>query len=185
MFSRGYRAVLGAGHCWILKSSTPLDPILDEIELALDAKFFYLAIALTTTLPDMCAALISDDGRSEPRRYKAWLDENRGDKFSFLTAKDFYSLRCGVVHQGRLGDLQHDIKRVVFLLPGRGTIINGQINDAYVYSAVDFCHDLMDIVRAWYETHSDDPNVVKNVPNLVRYRPDGMVPYIVGQAVIA
>jgi hypothetical protein len=84
---------------------TPLDAILNEIDRALNGGFYYLAIMAAMTLPGICAALKSPDGRSGGREYKAWFDEKLAGKWSFLTADDCYSFRCGVIHQGQFGDL--------------------------------------------------------------------------------
>ena len=63
---------------------------------------------------------------------------------------------------------------------------NGQINDTYLYNVRHgFCHDLMAIVRKWYEIHGQDQSVARNVRHLVRYRPEGMLAYIGGRRVIA
>jgi hypothetical protein len=60
---------------------------------------------MTVALPDICMSLISDDGRTTPERYKEWCRNNLGAEFSYATADDLYSMRCGV---GRFGDLKHD-----------------------------------------------------------------------------
>src|SRR4029077_3839387 len=96
---------------------SPMETILQEIEKAIDAKLYYLAIVLAVTLPDICAALESADGRTRPERYKAWYRANLASKFSFLTEDDCYSLRCGVVHQGQFGFVNSQYDRVAFLMP--------------------------------------------------------------------
>lgn len=51
-----------------------MELILKEIERALDAKLYYLALQVSLTLPDICAALQSDDGRASKSKYIAWYD---------------------------------------------------------------------------------------------------------------
>jgi hypothetical protein len=41
---------------------------------ALKNRLLYAALLLALTLPDICAALESQDGRSTPGRYKAWFN---------------------------------------------------------------------------------------------------------------
>lgn len=48
-----------------------------------------------------------------------------------------------------------------------------------------FCQQFTDAVRQWAITKVNDPNVQTNVPNLVRLRPEGLPPYIVGIPLIA
>lgn len=165
---------------------SPLEVILDEIDRALDSRFFYLAVATTLTLPDLCVSLISANGRSTGPLYEAWCDANLGPEFEWVTGKDLYSFRCGVSHNGRFGDLKHNVERVVFSLPGRGLpLTNCQVNDAYVYSADEFCRNFMTAVRRWYDAHKDDENLKANLDRMVQYRPHGMAPYIVGAPLLA
>ncbi|EQD56665.1 hypothetical protein B1A_11430, partial [mine drainage metagenome] len=53
-----------------------METILQEIERALDAHLYYLAVAMVLTLPDICAALASADGESSGQRYRDWYDAN-------------------------------------------------------------------------------------------------------------
>src|ERR1022692_3417221 len=81
----------------------PMEAILTEIDRALDAGLYYLAIALSLTLPDICGALESPDGGATRERFTAWYDTYLAQTYQSLTAADCYSLRCGVIHQGRFG----------------------------------------------------------------------------------
>src|SRR5687767_10127805 len=132
-----------------MQKTSPLDSILTEIEQALDAKLYYLAIAVCLTLPEICISLISEDGRSTQRRYEQWFDGHMAQQYSFLTGKDMYSIRCGMVHNGRFGDLKHSVARVLFALPGNATFVNCLVNDAYIYSVEEFCRDFVAVVRKW------------------------------------
>jgi hypothetical protein len=178
------RLVPGVGYCWLMAQRTPLDPMLWEIERAVGAGFYYLAVSACLSLPAVCAALEQADGRSERDDYKAWFDENLSAKLTFLTADDCYSFRCGVLHQGRFGDLQHSVQRVLFVPPGPGTFVNCKFNDAYVCSVVEFCRIMTESVRDWYHANAADPNVRANVERLVRLHPNGIAPYFHGVPVI-
>ena len=46
-----------------------MELILKEIERALDAKLYYLALQASLTLPDICGALQSDDGVAKNYKY--------------------------------------------------------------------------------------------------------------------
>lgn len=88
---------------------------------------------------------------------------NLGPKFSFVSPEDLYSIRCGVLHQDRFGDLKHNVARVLFLPPECGSsFTNCQINDAYCYSVVEFCRNLCDAAHKWYEANRNDPIVQVN-----------------------
>lgn len=165
----------------------PLKVILSDIQSCLDNGMFYAAIVLALTLPEVCAALESDDGGGTRGKYKKWYDEYLSEVYPRITSTDCYSLRCSVVHQGKLGHPGMKYSRVLFTIPdGRGNVFhNNIINDALNLDAARFCSDVMDAAKRWYAAKQGDPNLLKNLPNLVRYRPKGLAPYMVGMPLIA
>ena len=164
-----------------------MEQILNEIQMALSARLYFVALAMTLTLPDICSGLESPDGETSGPRYKAWYTTNLSAQFPWLTDVDCYSLRCGVVHQGRFGNPRMQYGRVIFTLPdGRGnTFTNCILNDAYTTDAVGFCRAMVDAVRRWFAAAQTNPIVQGNLPRLVQIRPQGMAPYIVGAPIIA
>jgi hypothetical protein len=167
------------------EEGSPLYPLLNEINAAVRNGAPFLAITMTVALPDICVSLISPDGRTTGERYKAWCGENLGDAFSFLTGEDLWSMRCGVLHNGRFGDLKHSVSRVIFALPGGATFVNCQMNDAYFYSAVDFCAHFTQAVHRWMEKNKENEIVKGNIPRLMQYRVGGLLPYVGGATVLA
>jgi len=144
----------------------PLEQMLHEIEHALAGRFYYLAIVVTVTLPDVCAALESEDGKACPNRFRAWYDEHLAAALRPLTAEDCYSFRCGV--------LPPDVLR-------GGPI---RMDDVHAYNVVEFCDVFIGAVRRWFEENREHANLRANLPRLVQFRPDGMTPYIRGLPVI-
>jgi hypothetical protein len=66
-------------------------------------KLWYAGLVLTLMLPDVCAALESEDGRTTRERYKAWFNPWVGNKYpDILSADQMYYLRCGVAHQRKI-----------------------------------------------------------------------------------
>ena len=164
-----------------------METILSEIELAIKSKLYYLAVAMALTLPDICAALESEDGLTSSKKYKAWYSENLAEKYPRMTDVDCYSLRCGVLHQGRCGHPNSQYGRVIFTIPNaqRNVFHNNIINDALNLDAPQFCADVVQSVRDWFVGSQHLVNVKANLPNLVRFRPHGLSPYMVGMPVIA
>lgn len=164
-----------------------MDSLLDEVDAALDTQLYYLAVLLSLTLPDICSALESFDGETRKPRYQAWVDTWFLPEYPMMTADDLYSLRCGVVHQGRFGHRNMQFSRVIFSLPdGRNNVFHQNIlNDALNLDAVQFCRDMQTAVRSWWATQATDPHVQSNIPNLMQYRPDGLSPYMIGVPVIS
>jgi hypothetical protein len=157
---------------------SPLFDILTQINIAAENGLDLIAISMAVALPDICASLISDNGRTTPDRYKQWCSDNLKGGFYYVTPDDLYSMRCGVLHNGRFGDLKHNVDRIVFA-PKGGSIFVGCIDEnihgekAYIYSTVEFCRNVNRAVVAWYAANQDHPNVRANMVRLMQYRPDG------------
>lgn len=166
-------------------TQSPLHPLLEEINKAASGGMPFLAVAMTVALPDICVSLASEDGRTSRERYEMWCKDNLASRFSFVTGKDLYSMRCGVLHNGRFGDLKHNVGRVIFALPGSATFQDCKIGDAYVYSVIDFCKSFTIAVHDWFEKHKEDVNIQANLPRLMQYRIGGLLPYISGSNVLA
>lgn len=168
-------------------NASPLYPLLNEINAASRSGAPFLAVAMTVALPDICVSLVSDDGRSDGERYKKWCKDNleAGGYFSFVTPADLWSMRCGVLHNGRFGDMKHRVRRVIFTLPGDFTMINCQLNDAYTYSVVEFCQNFTRAVFDWAEANRENEQMKANLPRLMQYRFGGLAPYVVGPTVLA
>jgi hypothetical protein len=164
---------------------TPLDYLLSEVERAIQGKFYFLALTMVLALPEVCVSLASTDGRSNGERYKDWCKANLTSGFDFVSGEDLFSMRCGVLHNGRFGDLKHNVARVIFALPGNVTFVNCKMNDAYVYSVADFCANFIAAVRRWYAAHAYDPTVIVNLPRMMTLYPDGLSPYIKGAPILA
>ena len=185
-----------------------LNAILREIEKALEAKLYYLAIAVALSVPDICASLEFDP--DNPRRanmdtYAAWCDANIGASLKNLAGVDIYYLRCGVLHFGHFGHPKAKFNRVMFIGPesqfkAHDTIMN--VNPGVSFGGIPaeqlrlsgrillldvfrFCQMIMSAAQEWSKAKAADPFVQRNLPNLVRYRPDGLPPFSIGVPTIA
>ena len=164
-----------------------METIFREVERALAAQLYYLAMAIALTIPDTCAALESPTGDTSGRNaeaYRDWFDANLAPRLPQLTAVDCYSLRCGVVHQGRIGHARMQYGRAIFVLPGPAVFVGCRANDAYLFSVVEFCRSIVEAAREWFAANRLDAHVQANLPRLVQYHPTGIAPYIVGVPVI-
>lgn len=165
---------------------SPLRTLTDQIAIAADNGLDLIAIGMAVALPALCASLATVDGRAQGKQYKAWCETNLTDgAFSFLSAEDLYSIRCGMLHQGRFGDLQHTVSRVVFVPKGGASVTNCMYNNVYLYGVVEFCKNMCDAVNVWYEANKTDPIIKANSLKMMRYYPNGLSPRIALGAVIA
>jgi hypothetical protein len=164
----------------------PFYQLLNEINLASSRGLPLIAIAGAVALPDICVSLVSDDGRSTPDGYRAWCEENlSGDPFSFITADDLYSMRCGILHNGRLAGLKHNVSRLIFTFPESGlAVINGKLNGAYYYSVTNFCYNITASAADWFERNKESQNLQKNLDNLMQFRMN-LPGHVVGIPIIA
>ncbi len=140
---------------------------------------------MAVALPDICVSLMSSNGETNGNLYKKWCNENLGPEFSYVKGEDLWSMRCGVLHNGRFGDMKHSVSRVIFVLPGNVNMANNIIEDAYVYSVVSFCQNFTDAVHEWFEQNRENETVKANLPRLMQYRVGGLSPYIKGPTVLA
>jgi hypothetical protein len=100
----------------------PLLTQADEIRAALDQRLYYVALMASLTLPDVCAGLETASGETCGKLYKQWYATYLGPEYTFITDVDIYSLRCGLVHQGKFGNDKHQYDRIVFLPPYQATV---------------------------------------------------------------
>lgn len=196
-FLIGFKLVRNGQWSWIMEPGpSPLEEMFQEINAALEAKLYYLAIAVSLTIPDICAALECDPAKIwvRPEQYVEWCDKNLIGPFKYIYVRglDVYRLRGGVVHQGSFfGHPKMFFDHILFTLPNVHRAVMHmhfmQVGDekALVLDATTFCGDMMNAARQWYEQRKTEQNVRVNVRNLVRLRPDGMPPFIVGAPLIA
>lgn len=144
---------------------------IKEIEAALDAGCQHCALALTLTLPDICAKVLrpKTEGHSNGNQYIKWFDKyvvplyaplGKIDK-SFVTGEICYKLRCSFLHAGNfdleMGNIYfnihsreksekqgyHDLKKEV----NGDTIID--------IDAVGLCNAICEAAKSFY---NDTPN---------------------------
>lgn len=99
---------------------TEISSLLLEIEKALEAKLYYLAIAVALSVPDICACLEFDPDKPKwatKASYVSWADANVVGRFRNLTGVDLFHLRGGVLHQGHFGHPKSAFDRVMFIGP--------------------------------------------------------------------
>lgn len=182
----------------VMPKPTPLEALLRDIEKALDSNLYYLALAVTLSLPDICVCLACEPNKiwTNQKKYEAWCDQNIVPHFQRLTARDCYRLRCGVVHQGNFGRPDNRYDRIIFhprparghkvmheFVSRAGTVEANEI--ALTLDLTTFCTIFIAAARSWMEKMDDDPNVAANAPNIVRFRSEGISPHVIGLPIIA
>lgn len=165
----------------------PIEALLREIEKALAAELYYLALLLTLTLPDICAALEQPNGRASGRKmYEAWYKANIFDKIGGLAPDEAYELRSTVVHQSRAqGSSARSYSRVIFTMKAPIRVDSMILNGAMTFDAEMFCSRWIRMVREWIRSTTANPVVLGHLPDLLQVRPNGLAPYVTGMPIIA
>ncbi len=148
---------------------------------------YQVALNSAMVIPDICCALVSDNGKTSPNLYEKWIDEFVALKYDgTITGKDIYKLRCALLHQGKLNHDYPKYKKIVFQLPSSGgTIHNGIINDALFLNIKTFCYDIIGGYTKWAEQNYNNKNVEKNYSKIVAYYSEGLPPFLEGLPVLA
>lgn len=166
---------------------SPLYPLLNQINSAAEGGLHLIAIGMAVALPAICASLAMEDGRSGGKEYKDCCVANlTSRKFSAITPEELYSMRCGVPHQARFGDIPHKgVSRVIFVPPGDAKFANCTVKGAYLYGVVEFCRNMSEAAFQWLEANKDDPIVKANAQRIMQYYPNGLPGYVEGGTVLA
>ena len=162
----------------------PLETMLNEMMRAVDASMGLVALATAVAVPAICASLSMECGRSGGPDYKAWCGMNLRPKkgFDLITDEELYSLRNGLLHQGRSemltkkkdGSLvdDHPHNQVKFVeTPAGWTIQDNSVNREYVHSIRDFCGNMANAAIAWRNAQSENLTVQKHLKSMLTYRP--------------
>jgi hypothetical protein len=174
----------------------PLEDMCPEIMTALSSSLPYLAAAATLSIPDICSSLewdpdpnkIKEQRRAQQDRYKKWFDDYLARNYNHLTADDCYRLRCGLLHNGKLGRPKDSYDRVAFSMGNSpiemlydNNIVNGVNTGKLLVLGLDhFCKTTICAARTWYESKNDDHFVKMNAITLIKLRKDGVRPFFSG-----
>ena len=154
---------------------SPLARITVEMLRAFQAGFYYPALLVGLTIPEICSALKL--GRETFIKEKHYVEfvEKYGKKLS-VSGLDCYRLRGGLVHRGNLaGHPDMQFTHVLFSLPEppfigvHGINIRMGENNALCLDLRSFCFGMSDAVRLWELDHKKDAAVIKNMDSLISY----------------
>ena len=70
-----------------------------DMDRCRNARAFWSLLHVTICLPDICAALQSENGETKGARYISWCDKYLLNPM--LSGSERYQMRCKVLHQGR------------------------------------------------------------------------------------
>ncbi len=70
----------------------------EEMDRCRKAKCYWALLHLVLVLPDVCAAMETDNGETKGELYKQWCAKYLSDHL--IQSNDWYQMRCRVLHQG-------------------------------------------------------------------------------------
>ena len=165
--------------------------LLHQIELGLQANLYYLSLIAALSVPDMCAALSSPDGKTTRIKYAAWFDQNVAPKYhGNLDGQTCYQFRCSLLHEGSTQHSRSPYTRVFFLEPGTNSNIFH--NCLFTHSTATalnidirfFCIDMVRSAESWLALNESTPTFQTNFPKFIQRYPNGITPYVLGTPVI-
>jgi hypothetical protein len=151
----------------------------NSVAQALQAGNWYAALYLSLALPDICARLEADDGKTTSARYMTWFDRFLAARYRaivgkrehvFLSANDCYSLRCAALHEGGSDISGQRLRQVISrfhftALPG---IHCNQFNSVLQLEVCVFCQDVCAAVHDWLAVFpSEHPDKVNRLQELL------------------
>jgi hypothetical protein len=138
---------------------------------------YWSLLHVTMCLPDICAALQSDDGETTPALYKAWCDQHLSDPA--LSSAERYRMRCRVLHQGR-ASIGHPGRYTGFSFAQptpNGQTVHMRLDDSTLILDVGRLSDEVKAgVERWIRHVEASPtlpealNTERNLPSLVQVR---------------
>lgn len=164
--------------------------LLKQIEAALDANLYYLALFASLALPDICGAIDSpSDGVGV--RYRTWFDKYVAPKYlwngrQFLTGADCYYFRCSLLHQGSAQIPRSNYSRVIFVEPRKDelTLHLNFIGEALNVDLHIFCNDIVRSVREWLDKVETTEQYKTNYDNFMHWHPEGLPEHGINNPVI-
>ena len=186
--------------------------LVEQLEQSLASGQYFLTLFTALTLPDIAAALDSEDGFATGPRYVAWYEQwvrpqfgkailatlpaslppeqqeyiKNGLQEPPLDGDACYRFRCSLLHQGTTQHPKSQFSRIIFIEPHATStkIHNCIIKDALCIDLQSFCRELIAGVRAWLDQAENTERFKANYEKFVRRHPQGLKPYIAGVPVV-
>ena len=153
-----------------------LKDLLAQIETAVDANLYLIALFASLAIPDICGAIDSEDGTASKSKYINWFNKYVADKCSFLSGEDCYYFRCSFLHQGSTQHPNSSYSRILFVDPTATTnVLHCNVfNDALNIDFRIFCKDMVEAARQWLTNVESTERYTQNIEKFVQRYPTGL-----------
>jgi hypothetical protein len=146
------------------------------------------------TVPEICSALaLPREQFVKKTHYVAFVDKYTTPPEIGSDGADIYRLRGGVVHRASpIGHPDFNATHVIFTVLETAnrvhalSIVDGPTGKrAAMFDLVTFCRAMVSAANKWYADNGDKPLVASNMKDLIRYSPNGIIPFVSGMPVVA
>lgn len=162
-----------------------MEDMFNEIRRGLDAGVYQLALNMALCIPDICAALESEDGKASPAKYKSWYERYVAGRLR-LSASDCYYFRCSFLHQGTTEHDRSSYDKIIFIEPNDRMVLHNNVLEGALNIDVRlFCIELIGAATQWLNDVRETQTFKDNYEKSFRRYPNGIAPYIVGAPVYA
>ena len=168
---------------------SPLYNLLEDIDHCIASGLFLPALFVALSLPDICISLTLHKAKHViSSDYIAFIDKYTAPHELGCDGEYCYKLRGGVIHRGNaVGHSKNEDTHLVMTTP-----ITQQKLHAFSVHAKDgsrkatvldieaFCGALQTAVCRWIEENRKNKIVLKNLPEMLSIRPNGIKPFVEG-----
>ena len=152
--------------------------LADQMRAAGAGGQYFAALLIALTLPDMCGALASENGRASRSKYRAWLVANL--HVSDDHAQSIYDFRCSPLHQGSAHPQSGRGSVTAFIEPTPSSPqlhnLTTDVNGERVgwMSVPMFVEDIAVAVDRWFARYGDTSTVQRNLGRFVKASSGGI-----------
>ncbi len=154
--------------------TAPLQIYFDEIEKCFWAGCYWALLHLIVVLPDVCAALESENGMASGIAYKRWCA--RYTHQSALSPEEWYDIRCAILHEGRTrGRREEKLYRFIECDPTKKLHRTGDAK-TMSFETYALAQEMSLAVRRWIKALARERgrtprsrNVQRNIASLVHW----------------
>ena len=146
--------------------------LLEQIEKCVNLELYYVAIMACLAIPDIAGAVESCNGRANGAKYESWFDKYAAPKYqvcgeNLLTGVVCYSLRCSMLHQGKIAHKQVEkYSDIIFCeISQTDSLFNPYLltnKKVLLIEPKTFCHNMVCAAYDWLEIAHNNELFKKN-----------------------
>jgi len=165
-----------------------MNHFIEALEKSIKDRNWYSVLFISLTLPDICGKVNqpyyegTTKDTSAAFRTKKWFEVYldpivnpmiRGEKRVFLSAVDFYKLRCALLHEGRDVISEHDsvdiLSRFRFVQPisGDSIIHMNKIDNTLQLQVDQFGLEVLSAVKTWMKAIEKDKEKTSKINSML------------------